>query len=56
MEIDKVWLTDTEIWIRTVDGVEARDLLADYPRLLFATVRNMMSLLFSVVMRISLSK
>ena len=37
MEIDKVWLTDTEIWIRTADGKEACELLADYPRLRFAT-------------------
>ncbi len=37
MKIEKVWLTDTEIWIRTEDGKEAHELLADYPRLRYAT-------------------
>ena len=37
MKIDKVWLTDTEIWIRTVDGKEASELLADYPKLRYAS-------------------
>ena len=35
--VEKVWLTDTEIWIRTIDGKEAREKFSDYPRLRFAT-------------------
>lgn len=35
--IDKVWLTDTAIWIRTVDGREASEVFANYQRLKFAT-------------------
>ena len=33
MKIDKIWLTDTAVWIRTDDGREACELFADYPRL-----------------------
>lgn len=35
--IEKVWLTDTAVWIRTVDGREACEEFTDYPRLQFAT-------------------
>lgn len=35
--IDKVWLTDTAVWIRTADGKEACEKFADFPRLKFAT-------------------
>lgn len=35
--VDKVWLTDTAVWIRTVDGAEAYEEFAEYPRLKFAT-------------------
>lgn len=37
MNITKVWLTDTEVWIRTADGKEACERITDYPRLRFAT-------------------
>ena len=37
MIIEKVWLTDTAIWIRTDEGKEACELFADYPRLRYAT-------------------
>lgn len=37
MIIEKVWLTDSAIWIRTNEGKEACELFADYPRLRFAT-------------------
>ena len=37
MKIEKVWLTDTAVWIRTDDGKEACELFADYPRLRYAT-------------------
>jgi hypothetical protein len=37
MIIEKVWLTDSAIWIRTNEGKEAYELFADYPRLRFAT-------------------
>lgn len=35
--VDKVWLTDTAVGIRTVDGKEAYEKFADYQRLKFAT-------------------
>ena len=37
MKIEKVWLTDTAIWIRTDEGKEACEHFADYPRLRLAT-------------------
>ena len=35
--IEKVWLTDSAVWIRTTDGREACEEFADYQRLKFAT-------------------
>ena len=35
--VDKIWLTETEIWIRTTEGLEACEKFADYPRLRNAT-------------------
>lgn len=35
--IEKIWLTDTAIWIRTVDGREACEKFDDYQRLKWAT-------------------
>lgn len=35
--VDKVWITDSEVYIRTTDGREASEKFADYPRLRFAT-------------------
>lgn len=35
--VEKIWLTDDAVWIRTTDGREACELFADYPRLKFAT-------------------
>ena len=35
--VEKVWLTDTAVWIRTTDGKEACEQFAEYPRLKFAT-------------------
>lgn len=37
MKIEKIWLTDTAIWIRTTDGREACEKFSDYPRLKWAT-------------------
>ena len=37
ISVDKVWVTDNEVCIRTSDGREAREKFADYPRLRFAT-------------------
>lgn len=37
MDIEKIWLTETAIGIRTVDGKEAFEYFADYPRLRNAT-------------------
>ncbi len=33
MNIEKIWITDDAIWIRTAEGKEAREKFADYPRL-----------------------
>ena len=41
MKIEKIWLTDTAVWIRTDDGKEACELFADYPRLRFATMEQL---------------
>lgn len=38
--VEKVWLTDTAIWIRTADGKEACEKFAEFPRLRFATPRQ----------------
>lgn len=35
--IEKVWLTDTAIWVRTIDGREAHDEFELLPRLKWAT-------------------
>ena len=37
MNIEKIWLTDTAIWIRTDKGEEACERFNDYPRLRNAT-------------------
>ena len=37
MKIEKIWLTDTAVWIRTAEGKEACEMFADYPRLREAT-------------------
>ncbi len=37
LTIEKIWITDAEIWIRTSDGREACEKFADYPRLRYAT-------------------
>jgi transposase len=36
-KIEKIWLTDDAVWIRTADGREACEKFADYPRLRYAT-------------------
>ena len=38
--VEKVWLTDTEVWIRITDGREACERFADYQRLKFATPKQ----------------
>ncbi len=40
IEIEKVWLTDDAVWIRTVDGRESSEHFADYPRLKNATIKQ----------------
>jgi hypothetical protein len=35
--IEKIWLTEDAMWIRTADGKEACEYFADYPRLKFAS-------------------
>lgn len=32
-QIEKMWVTDEEVRIRTVDGYEASESIEDYPRL-----------------------
>lgn len=36
-KIEKIWLTDDAVWIRTIDGREACEKFDDYPRLRYAT-------------------
>lgn len=38
--VEKIWLTDTEVWIRTTDGREACEKFADYQRLKWATAEQ----------------
>lgn len=40
MNIEKIWITDDAIWIRTVEGKEACEKFADYPRLRNATLKQ----------------
>lgn len=35
--VEKIWLTDNAVWIRTLDGREAYEFFEDYPRLKYAT-------------------
>lgn len=37
VRIEKIWLTDTAVWIRTTDGQEACEHFEEYPRLRYAT-------------------
>ena len=37
IKIEKIWLTDDAVWIRTADGREACEYFADYPRLKYAS-------------------
>ena len=37
LNVSKIWLTDTEVWIRTADGREGCEPFIRYPRLLNAT-------------------
>ena len=36
-KIEKIWLTDDAVWIRTEDGSDACEKFNDYPRLKYAT-------------------
>ena len=36
IQVEKIWLTDDAVWIRTTDGREACEYFADYPRLRYA--------------------
>lgn len=40
IKIEKIWLTDTAIWIRTADGREACEKFSDYQRLKWATAEE----------------
>ena len=33
IEVEKIWLTDDAVWIRTKDGSEVCEMYRDYPRL-----------------------
>lgn len=37
VNVEKIWVTDSAVWIRTVDGREACEKFSDYPRLKYAT-------------------
>ena len=36
-KIEKIWLTEDAVWIKTADGREACEKFDDYPRLRYAT-------------------
>lgn len=36
-KIEKIWLTEDAVWIKTADGREACEKFEDYPRLRYAT-------------------
>ena len=38
--VEKIWLTDDAVWIRTADGKEACEKFIDYPRLRYATAKQ----------------
>lgn len=40
IQIEKIWTTPTEVWIRTTDGREACEKFDEYPRLKFATSKQ----------------
>ena len=40
IEIEKIWMTDEAVWIRTKDGREACELFEDYPRLKVASAKQ----------------
>ena len=40
IEIEKIWLTDEAVWIRTKDGCEVCEFFADFPRLKFASAKQ----------------
>ena len=40
MTIERIWITETEIWIKTSDGREVCEKFSDYPRLKFATTEQ----------------
>ena len=42
IQIDRIWLTDDAVWIRTADGEEAHESFSDYPRLKNATQKQRM--------------
>lgn len=39
-KIEKIWLTDDAVWIRTAGGKEACEKFNDYPRLRYATKKQ----------------
>ena len=39
-KIEKIWLTDDAVWIRTAHGREACEKFNDYPRLRYATKKQ----------------
>ncbi len=40
IQVEKIWITPTEVWIRTTDGREACEKFDEYPRLKFATPKQ----------------
>ena len=39
-KIEKIWLTDDAVWIRTAEGKETFEKFNDYPRLRYATKKQ----------------
>lgn len=41
VQVEKIWMTESAIWIRTVDGKEACERFSDYPRLKEASTEQL---------------
>ena len=45
--IEKVWITDSAVWVRTVEGKEACEKFSDFPRLKYATQKERLNFTLS---------
>ena len=55
IEVEKIWLTDDAVWIRTKDGSEVCEMYRDYPRLATAD-KKLIELFFFAYININIYK